>query len=78
MHVCTGGVCMYVCMYVHTYVCICICHKLHVAKDVHISHIIALISTEYVTTSKYHIELLVGWHIDKAPKVTHLHIVVGF
>ena len=37
-----------------------------------------VISTEYVTTSKYHIELLVGWHIDKAPKVTHLHMVVDF
>ena len=75
-------VCMYVCTYVRIYicmyVCICIYHKLDVAKDVQVSHIFALISTEYVTTSKYHTELLVGWHIDKAPKVTHLHIAVDF
>ena len=58
--------------------CICVCHKLHVAKDVHVSHIFDLISTEYVTISKYHTELLVGWHIDKALKVTHLHIAVEF
>ena len=38
----------------------------------------AVITIEYVTTSKHYIELLVRWHIDKPPKVTLLHIAVDF
>ena len=62
----------------HSYIAIPIDHTQIAHSLRYAGYIFIVISTEYVTTSKHHIELLVQWHIDKVPKVTLLHIVVEF